>query len=157
MDTCGRYGKLYVYFLTIAKEVIYERLHGMGFPKDGKAMYEYLKRENKIQLIKHNPHLSSLQKEILLPVNGIINVEKVDITMYAQIYILLGHEKPFMLFMIKIRNFLCHLSLKELRDDLSERDLRNNWKLFTNEFIRHNVDRSLLNRCERDILSDNLG
>ena len=152
MDACEGHGKLYVYFLKIAREVIYKRLHEKGFPNGGKAMYQYLEKQKKLKLIENSEYLSNRQKQLLLPKNGIIDPEKLDVTMYAQICIFLGYEKDFMLFMIKTRNALCHPSMTKLKKDLSDEDFDADWKLTTDSFIHYHVDHKLLDKCKEDIL-----
>ena len=76
---------------------------------------------------------------------------KLDVTIYIQIIILLEGEQEFMLFLINKRNILCHLSIEKLKEDLTDKDFQDSWYLTTRKFIKFDVDRRLLKRCEEDI------
>ena len=149
--TCGRYGKLYAYFRAIAKDVINKKINAIGFPKEGNAMYDYLREKIDPRDIKDWKYLSKIQREILLPKDEVIKVGKLDVTIYIQIIILLEGEQEFMLFLINKRNILCHLSIEKLKEDLTDKDFQDAWYLTTRKFIKFDVDRTLLKRCEEDI------
>ena len=148
---CERYGKLYAYFLAVAKEVIYNKLRRIGFPNEGKAMYDYLHKQICRTAINNNEYLTKPQKEVLLPKDKVIKVKSLDVALYAKIIILLGREEKFMKFLINKRNYLCHLSLDKLEKDLTDEDFEKDWNMATRYFKAFNVDRELLKRCRMDI------
>ena len=96
-----KYGKLYTFFLDVAKLYVNDRLHlKLKVPKEGRAMYKHLKKElskedDEIykEVINNCSFLSDQQKEYLLPDSEVINLEKLDFTMCVNIMRLLETKK----------------------------------------------------------------
>lgn len=156
-------GKLYSFFLGIAKDFAYEKVHReKGVPEDGTEMYEHLKNnlENKHPkgykaLIEECPYLMPFQKNELLPVNGVIKTENLDFIMYMRIFRLLGGNTQTKLikYMEKLRNHYCHISIKKLRDNMSQQEFKNQLDLMGQTFENYGIKPQLVYLCKRSILN----
>ena len=156
-------GKLYSFFLGIAKDFAYKKVHReKGVPEDGTEMYEHLKNnlENKYRkeykaLIQECTYLMPFQKNELLPVNGVIKTENLDFIMYMRIFRLLGGNTRTRLikYMEKLRNRYCHISIKKLRDNMSQQEFRKQLDLMGQTFENYGIEPQLVDLCKRSILN----
>ena len=154
MDSSTRYGKLYSYFLEVAKEVLYKILHDdMKVPRTGNEMYNYFKVQNFQKKVWECNHLSIKQKEFLFPHDGKIDLNNLDFTMYYQIYVFLDgvKRKSLVKYLKNLRNELCHLSLASLRSDFRQAEFEKHWDKITNHLRYYFVDSELLEKCLKNI------
>ena len=161
MRTGKEVGKLYAYFLEACAGFIYRVIHKRWRIRGpGEGMYEDLVKllaggypttyRNKIM---EHKHLSDTQRACLTPADGIIDKEKLDFTIYVQIYSMLGgsiFSNP-MKFMINTRNRLCHHSLVLLRQSMTESDFYEEWRVMRMHFQQLNLGRGFLDWCDREI------
>ena len=162
MDTCENYGKLYVYLLEVCRNFIEHNLYEeMGLPKDGYGMYLYLIRhlshgDNSLYQyeIKKSEFLSEREKNFLLPKNQIIQVQNLDISIHFKIIRLLDKEVPERLSrnVLQVRNWLCHLSLEELRETMDQEDFNTKLQLIMQNLQDAGIDNDLLIWCKDKIL-----
>lgn len=155
MDTSTRYGKLYSYFLEVAKEVLYKILHDdMDVPETSKEMYKFFNEKNFKEKVSKCDYLSDKQKKFLFPDNGEIDFSKLDFTMYCHIYSLLNgrREKGLVNYLKKLRNYLCHLPMASIRKDFSQAEFEKYWNKTTKDFdyyLHGHCD--LLEKCQKNI------
>ena len=98
-------------------------------------------------------HFSDTQRACLTPADGIIDKEKLDFTIYVQIYSILGRSifsNP-MKFMINTRNRLCHRSLVLLRQNMTESYFYEEWQVMRWHFQRLNLEKQFLDWCDIEI------
>ena len=154
MDACENYGKLYTYFLEVCKNFIEHNLYErMGIPKDGYGMYLYLIRHLSHRDIRHSAFLSDQEKAFLLPNNNFIQVQNLDIIIHFKIIRLLDEEVPERLSrrVRQIRNWLCHLSLEELRETMEQKDFNGKLQLIIQNLEEAGIDIELLMWCKDKI------
>lgn len=161
MRTGKEVGKLYAYFLEACAHFIYRDIHvRQGIRDPGEGMYEDLVKllaggcpvtyRNKIM---EHEHFSDTQRACLTPADEIIDRKKLDFTIYVQIYSLLGgsiFSNP-MKFMINTRNRLCHCSVVLLRQNMTESDFYEEWRVMRWHFQQLNLGIGFLDWCDREI------
>ena len=162
MATCEKYGKLYAYLLEVCRNFIEQNLYEeMGLPKDGYEMYLYLIRhlshgDKRLyeDEIENSKYLSDKEKDCLLPKNRIIKVQNLDISIHFKIIRLLDKEVPEKLsrHVIELRNWLCHLSLEELRETMNQEDFNSKLELIKQNLHDAGIDNELLIWCKDKIL-----
>lgn len=163
MGTCENYGKLYAYLLEVCTHFIEHKLYEeMGLPKVGHDMYSYLIRnlchgEEELYQdeIKNSKFLTNQEKHCLLPKDKIIQVQNLDIKMHFKIIRLLDNEVPQKLasHVLEVRNWLCHLSLEELRETMSQEDFNVNLQLMKQNLHDAGIDNDLLIWCMEKIVN----
>lgn len=74
-------------------------------------------------IIEQNTYLSKNEKLYLLKRRGNIDIKKLDISLSFKIISLLTKEElsTFTKFVVKTRNYICHLKLKQIEKDLAEK------------------------------------
>ena len=161
MRTGTEVGKLYAYFLEACARFIYRDIHKqLGIRDPGEGMYEDLVRllaggcrtRYRDKIMEHE-HFSDTQRACLTPADGIIDKEKLDFTIYVQIYSILGRSifsNP-MKFMINTRNRLCHRSLVLLRQNMTESYFYEEWQVMRWHFQRLNLEKQFLDWCDIEI------
>ena len=135
MGRSEQYGKLYTFFLDIAKFFVDDRFYQkMKVPKEGRAMYQYLNEklsteyESYKNVINNCSYLLQEQEQYLLPTSKIINLDKLDFLMCVDIMRLLqtgkitknDKETRLVIYMKKLRNYLCHPSMVRIEEDITE-------------------------------------
>ena len=99
MATCARYGILYGYFLAVCEHYVYRKCHyDMQMPKNCRNMYKYL--DDQLSSLYKASYVDITEskgypqyvKESLLPENKIIDMDRLDVTMYFRIMELFGEE-----------------------------------------------------------------
>ena len=160
MSTPARVGKLYAYFLDISNRIIRNIVHEeMHVPQTGDAMYNVLvnklasgNTERYNNTINDNTFLSNLQKKLLAPESQTIEVEKLDFSIYVQIFLLLGGNihRSGIKYLINLRNYLCHFSI---RGCMAEDDFMMALTNMTNQFEAFNFCRDFLENRLNFILS----
>ena len=141
MGRSEQYGKLYTFFLDIAKFFVDDRLYQkMRVPREGRAMYQYLNEklsteyESYKNVINNCLYLLPEQKEYLLPASEIINLDKLDFLMCVNIMRLLQtgkitknyKETRLVIYMKKLRNNLCHPSMFRIEEDITKEQFNEN-------------------------------
>ena len=160
MSTPARVGKLYAYFLDISNQIIQSIVHKeMDLPQMGHEMYQYLvnklasgNTERYNNTINNNYFLSRVQKELLAPESQTINVEKLDFSIYVQIFLLLGgnRHRIEIKYLINSRNYLCHFAIQ---GRMTEEDFMMALTNMTNQFEAFNFRRDDLEKRLNVILS----
>ena len=160
MSTPARVGKLYAYFLDISNRIVRCIVHQeMRVPQMGDAMYKVLvnklaseNTERYNNTINNNSFLSRVQKELLAPESQTINVEKLDFSIYVQIFLLLGgnRHRSEIKYLINSRNYLCHFAI---RGCMAEEDFMMALTNMTNQFEAFNFCRDFLEDRLNFILS----
>ena len=160
MSTPARVGKLYAYFLDISNRIIRCIVHEeMHVPQMGDAMYNVLvnklasgNTEKYNNTINNNSFLSRVQKELLAPESQTINVEKLDFSIYVQIFLLLGgnRHRNEIRYLINSRNYLCHFAIQ---GRMTEEDFMMALTNMTNQFEAFNFCRDFLEDRLNFILS----
>ena len=158
-NICKEKGKLFAYFLEIAKLFVNDRLHQkLGVPSDGSDMYLHLKtyvtktQNQKYETTISKCHiLSKQQKDYLLPKNQEIDLENLDFSMCVYIMQLLGRkqDKELIKYMKGLRNTICHLSMYWLQRNMTQEEINRDIQRIKNNLEWHGIDMRLLNRLER--------
>lgn len=160
-NTCKEKGKLYAYFLEIAKYFVNSRLHQkLGVPNNGSGMYLHLKNYvTKTENEKYETRISKCkilkgdQKKYLLPTNEEIDLEKLDFSMCVYIIQLLGwkKDKKLIKYMKNLRNTLCHISMFKLQEDISQEELNRDIEEIKSYLSGCGIKMESLNRLETQI------
>ena len=116
--TSKNVGKLYAFFLEVSKEIVKFKLYQeLKVPREGHRMYEELVQRLRggcIRVYKRYiwnfENLDNYSEKFLTPEENVIDVKKLNISMYAKIIQLLSRDKQdkVMKYLIKKRNYLCH-------------------------------------------------
>ena len=131
----------------------------MRVPQMGDAMYKVLvnklasgNTERYNNTINNNSFLSRVQKELLAPESQTINVEKLDFSIYVQIFLLLGgnRHRNEIRYLINSRNYLCHFAIQ---GRMTEEDFMMALTNMTNQFEAFNFRRGFLEDRLNFILS----
>ena len=166
-STCARVGKLYAYFLEVSQYFMDSLVHEeMEVARTGDGMFQDLSGrlangedgrnipETYRRLIRADDSLSNLQKQLLAPDSGIINVNRLDFSIYLKIFIYLGGniERNDVRYMCNLRNTLCHCPLQDSMSQVEFMELCDN---MTNEFREFNFSDGFLEWCMASISIDN--
>ena len=160
MDTCHMKGNLYAFFLEISKSLVYDILHiKLNVPANGGKMYKYLKKrfgnENAYkEEINKLEFLLDYQRKELLPRDGKMKLEEMDVTIYMVIIKLVGGKAyaDLVRYMSNLRNELCHVSFISLKKGMSEKDFKNDLRIMIYNFKNHGANIAWLDMCKEDIL-----
>ena len=153
---------LYAYFLEVAKDVTDRVFIKKKVPRDASGMYGYFFKENvlhELSLFEVHP---KEDERFLWHNERKVNLEKLDCLKSLHIIEILERKtlkarkkKPPTLsliqYLIELRNFLCHLALKELEKGMSQEQFMEQWEYLTDDFKYHKVDKRLLETCKRNI------
>ena len=135
MSTRQYYRKLHTFFVEVCADPLYAQLHVQNYvPENGREMFEYLQktlpvihRKDYFQIIWNCKFLLPEQKKYLLPDNGVIDVENIDIAMYIKINSLFDGETHFLWSKVnKVRNYVSHIPMVHLQGVSTEEDDFNN-------------------------------
>ena len=162
MGSCQDFGRLYAYFLEVCRHFIYEKLHQeLGLPELGQEMYEWLIRclsehseESYKVLLDNSRFLSEEDRKYLSPKDRIIDTSKLDVSMHFKIMRLLEPRQGSRRwkYIADVRNYLCHIPVKELRRNMNEEEFSYQLFWMRKELHYAGIDEDLLDRCERNIL-----
>ena len=151
MSTSARVGKLYAYFLDISKRIISCIVHqDMGVPEEGDKLYDFLARslangseEGYNYFIWNDIPLTRVQRNLLAPENRIINVKKLDFSIYLKIIELLREniKRREIRYLINTRNNLCHFGLGEC---MGKKDFKDQLDFMTIHFEDFNFPKCFL-------------
>lgn len=163
MGSCQDFGRLYAYFLEVCRHFIYEKLHQeLGLPELGQEMYEWLNRclsehfEQSYEVVLNDSgFLSEEDRDYLSPEDRIIDTSKLDVSMHFKIMRLLEPRQGSRRwkYIADVRNYLCHIPVKELRRNMNEEEFSYQLFWMRKELHYAGIDEDLLDRCERNILS----
>ena len=149
-------GELYAFFLEVSESLICRKIHRdykINYP--GEGMYRDLVQiladgcpDRYKKKITEHMHFTDKQKEHLTPPNEIIDQNKLDFSVYVQIYALIRgsiRSDPIK-YLITTRNILCHYPLRPSRIDL-----QHDWYLMKQHFIKNGIEIQILNLLEQEI------